>query len=55
MRQGKIDGSKGGGRWEQGGRGDCWEEGSRLLGLLLKKHCAVASNKEHCFFKAMVK
>ena len=34
---------------------DCWEEGSRLLGLLLKKRCAVASDKEHCFFKAMVK
>ena len=31
---------------------DCWEEGSRLLGLglLLKKRCAVASNKEHYFF-----
>ena len=33
---------------------DCWEEGSRLLGLLLKKRCAVASNKEY-FFKATVK
>ena len=29
---------------------DCWEEGSKLLGLLLKKRCAVGSNNEHFFF-----
>ena len=40
--------------WNKEATEDCWEEGSRLLGLLLKKRCAVASNKEHFFFKATV-